>query len=65
MGGALAVHAAALNQLHTAAALCVIDVVEGSAMEALSRMRPFLSSRPQDFSSVEGFRAHTFRYQIT
>lgn len=54
MGGALAVHAVASKRLKTAVALCVIDVVEGSAMEALSRMRPFLNSRPQSFDSVEG-----------
>lgn len=53
MGGALAVHVAASNRLKAVAAVCVIDVVEGSAMEALSRMRPFLNSRPQSFESVE------------
>lgn len=54
MGGAIAVHVAASNALKVVAALCVIDVVEGSAMEALSKMRPFLNSRPQSFPSVEG-----------
>uniref|UniRef100_A0A158R4K3 Protein phosphatase methylesterase 1 n=1 Tax=Syphacia muris TaxID=451379 RepID=A0A158R4K3_9BILA len=53
MGGAIAVHVAASNALKVVAALCVIDVVEGSAMEALSKMRPFLNSRPQSFPSVE------------
>ncbi|KAK4499422.1 hypothetical protein PRZ48_009936 [Zasmidium cellare] len=32
---------------------CVIDVVEGSALEALSHMKTYLSSRPSIFSSVE------------
>lgn len=31
----------------------VIDVVEGSALEALSHMRTYLASRPSTFSSVE------------
>lgn len=32
---------------------CVIDVVEGSAIEALGHMKTYLSSRPSIFSSVE------------
>ncbi|KXT18689.1 hypothetical protein AC579_2712 [Pseudocercospora musae] len=32
---------------------CVIDVVEGSAIEALSHMRTYLASRPSIFNSVE------------
>lgn len=32
---------------------CVIDVVEGSAIEALSHMQTYLSSRPSIFSSIE------------
>ena len=34
-------------------ALCVIDVVEGSAMESLSSMQCFLSSRPKQFSTPQ------------
>ena len=54
MGGALAVHVVASNRLKKTAALCVVDVVEGTAMESLSKMRPFLESRPESFRSVEG-----------
>ncbi|KAF7195252.1 Protein phosphatase methylesterase 1 [Pseudocercospora fuligena] len=32
---------------------CVIDVVEGSAIEALSHMRTYLASRPSIFNNVE------------
>ena len=51
MGGALAVHCA-LN-IANLCALCVIDVVEGSAMDALSSMQTFLRSRPDRFQSVQ------------
>lgn len=53
MGGALAVNVAASEGIDSIIALGVIDVVEGTAMEALSSMARFLSSRPQHFSSVE------------
>jgi len=33
--------------------VCVIDVVEGTAMEALSSMQSFLRSRPRTFPSIE------------
>ena len=32
--------------------VCVIDVVEGTAMEALSSMQSFLRSRPRTFPSI-------------
>lgn len=32
---------------------CVLDVVEGSAIEALSHMKTYLASRPKTFGSVE------------
>ena len=32
--------------------VCVIDVVEGTAMEALSSMQSFLRSRPKSFQSI-------------
>ena len=32
--------------------ICVIDVVEGTAMEALSSMQSFLRSRPTTFPSL-------------
>jgi len=52
MGGALAVHVAkeCPSMIN---ALCVIDVVEGSALEALSSMQCFLSSRPKQFSTQQ------------
>lgn len=31
---------------------CVLDVVEGSALEALSHMKTYLSSRPQSFPTI-------------
>lgn len=53
MGGAIAVHVAAADQLPTIAGLVVIDVVEGTAMEALASMQSFLRSRPKQFHSLE------------
>lgn len=53
MGGAVAVHTAASGQLPTLAGLIVIDVVEGTAMEALASMQSFLRSRPKHFVSLE------------
>ncbi|XP_069747930.1 protein phosphatase methylesterase 1 isoform X2 [Narcine bancroftii] len=53
MGGAIAVHSAAKNLVPSLLGLCVIDVVEGTAMDALNSMQTFLRSRPKVFSSVE------------
>ena len=53
MGGAMAVHTAAAELLPTLCGLIVIDVVEGTAMEALASMQSFLRSRPKQFSSLE------------
>eukprot|EP00051_Salpingoeca_urceolata_P028976 m.488600 g.488600 ORF g.488600 m.488600 type:complete len:469 (+) comp25935_c0_seq1:133-1539(+) len=53
LGGAIAVHVAHAGLLPALAALVVIDVVEGSAMDALSGMVRFLRSRPQSFDTVE------------
>ncbi|XP_063981736.1 protein phosphatase methylesterase 1 [Diachasmimorpha longicaudata] len=50
MGGAVAVRAAPL--LKNLAAVTVIDVVEGTAMEALTSMQSFLRSRPSSFTSI-------------
>uniref|UniRef100_A0A1I8HYQ6 Protein phosphatase methylesterase 1 n=1 Tax=Macrostomum lignano TaxID=282301 RepID=A0A1I8HYQ6_9PLAT len=54
MGGAIATHLAysGLCPLPVCA-LVVIDVVEGSAMEALSSMRGYLASRPSRFPSLQ------------
>eukprot|EP00112_Aurelia_sp_Birch-Aquarium-sp1_P006690 Seg1733.1 transcript_id=Seg1733.1/GoldUCD/mRNA.D3Y31 product="Protein phosphatase methylesterase 1" protein_id=Seg1733.1/GoldUCD/D3Y31 len=53
MGGAIAVHVAASKLLKTLVGLVVIDVVEGTALEALSAMDGFLQSRPKAFKSIE------------
>lgn len=52
LGGAVSAHIAANNLLPTLC-LCVIDVVEGSAMDALQSMQTYLSSRPRTFKSLE------------
>ena len=62
MGGAVAVHTAASDQLPTLAGVIVIDVVEGTAMEALASMQNFLRSRPKHFPSLE--QAIEWRYKI-
>ncbi|XP_078401333.1 protein phosphatase methylesterase 1 [Cetorhinus maximus] len=53
MGGAIAVHIAAKNLVPSLVGLCVIDVVEGTAMDALNSMQTFLRSRPKVFNSIE------------
>ncbi|XP_078122444.1 protein phosphatase methylesterase 1 [Sander vitreus] len=53
MGGAVAVHTAAANHIPSLLGLCVIDVVEGTAMDALNSMQNFLRSRPKTFKSLE------------
>ncbi|KJH48124.1 hydrolase, alpha/beta domain protein [Dictyocaulus viviparus] len=53
MGGALAIHAVALNEIPNVMGLAVVDVVEGSAMDALSGMLVFLRGRPTTFDSEE------------
>lgn len=50
MGGAVAVRAAPL--ISNLCGLGVIDVVEGTAMDALASMQSFLRSRPSSFSSI-------------
>ncbi|KAK6061058.1 hydrolase, alpha/beta domain protein, partial [Cooperia oncophora] len=53
MGGALAVHVVATDEIPNVVGLVVIDVVEGSAMDALAGMRTFLRGRPSSFESEE------------
>ncbi|KAK6486426.1 protein phosphatase methylesterase 1-like [Huso huso] len=53
MGGAIAVHTAAANLVPSLLGICVIDVVEGTAMDALNSMQNFLRSRPKTFKSLE------------
>ncbi|KAI0234779.1 Protein phosphatase methylesterase 1 [Lamellibrachia satsuma] len=53
MGGAIAVHVASKKLIPSLMGLAVIDVVEGTALDALSSMQSFLRGRPKVFKSVE------------
>lgn len=53
MGGAICVHVAERDDLPTLVGVVVIDVVEGTAMEALASMQSFLRSRPSHFKSIQ------------
>lgn len=53
MGGAICVHIAHLELIPTLLGCVVIDVVEGTAMEALASMQSFLRSRPTHFKSIQ------------
>lgn len=54
MGGAIAVRTAHLPSLvQNVQGIAVIDVVEGTAMDALASMQNFLRSRPTHFKSIE------------
>jgi len=53
MGGALAVHTAAQKLIPSLIGLAVIDVVEGTAMDALTSMQSFLRGRPKTFDSMD------------
>ncbi|XP_026284611.2 protein phosphatase methylesterase 1 [Frankliniella occidentalis] len=53
MGGAVAVRAASEEFIPGLAGLAVIDVVEGTAMDALTSMQSFLRGRPNNFRSLE------------
>lgn len=53
MGGAICVHIAHSELIPSLIGCVVIDVVEGTAMEALASMQSFLRSRPQTFKSVQ------------
>ncbi|XP_060516070.1 protein phosphatase methylesterase 1 [Cylas formicarius] len=50
MGGAIAVNAS--YQIEHLVGLCVIDVVEGTALDALSSMQSILRGRPSYFRSI-------------
>ncbi|GAB0097466.1 Protein phosphatase methylesterase 1 [Sergentomyia squamirostris] len=52
MGGAIATHLVHLNIVNNLIGLTVIDVVEGTAMDALASMQSFLRSRPSYFKSI-------------
>jgi len=53
MGGAIAIHVANKDLLPTLIGLIVIDVVEGTALEALANMQSFLRGRPKNFATLE------------
>ncbi|ESO89517.1 hypothetical protein LOTGIDRAFT_234330 [Lottia gigantea] len=53
MGGAIAVHVAEKQLIPSLIGLCVIDVVEGTAMDALASMQSFLRGRPKIFKSLD------------
>lgn len=53
MGGAICVHIASLELIPSLIGCVVIDVVEGTAMEALASMQSFLRSRPQTFKNIQ------------
>jgi protein phosphatase methylesterase 1 len=52
LGGAVSAHIASQNLLPILC-LCIIDVVEGSAIDALQSMQTYLSTRPKSFTSIE------------
>ena len=64
MGGALAVHTAHRNYIKNLIGLVVIDVVEGSAMEALSSMQSFLQGRPKSFDTIEKAIEYRFDHSL-
>ncbi|KAK3788726.1 hypothetical protein RRG08_029179 [Elysia crispata] len=53
MGGAIAVHTAVRGLIPTLIGIAVIDVVEGTAMDALTSMQSFLRGRPKIFDTME------------
>lgn len=53
MGGSVVVDVAYNRQLPNVMGVVVMDVVEGSALEAIQSMDKFLSTRPTSFQSME------------
>lgn len=53
MGGALAVHTALQGEIDNLVGIVVVDVVEGTAMDALSSMQNVLRGRPKCFPSID------------
>lgn len=53
MGGAISVHIAKNLLIPSLIGLTVIDVVEGTAMDALTSMQSFLRSRPTSFKTIQ------------
>lgn len=60
MGGAIAIHSTYNGFIDNVIALIVIDVVEGTAVDALASMQSFLRSRPTSFKSIQD--AISWRY---
>ncbi|KAG5931306.1 Protein with carboxyl methyl esterase activity [Claviceps sorghi] len=71
LGGAVVTHLAHLGTLGTSLlGYAVLDIVEGSAMDALKSMQTYLSTRPAGFSSVENavdwhVRSRTIRNSVS
>ncbi|CEP11072.1 hypothetical protein [Parasitella parasitica] len=66
MGGSVVVNVACMKVLKNITGVSVLDVVEGSAIDALSSMTKILSSRPKTFNSTEqailwGIQSNTLR----
>ncbi|KAI9311112.1 Alpha/Beta hydrolase protein, partial [Dichotomocladium elegans] len=66
MGGSVVVDVAYRKLLPNVVGVCVLDVVEGSAMDALASMNRILSTRPKHFQSIEqavewGIKSNTVR----
>ncbi|XP_014252848.1 protein phosphatase methylesterase 1 isoform X1 [Cimex lectularius] len=53
LGGSIAIHAGHHPNLNSLIGLVIIDVVEGTALGALSSMQNILRGRPQSFNSIE------------
>lgn len=53
LGGSIAVHVGHHPNIQSLIGLIVIDVVEGTALGALSSMQSILRGRPQSFNSIE------------
>lgn len=53
MGGAISVHISDMELIPSLIGVTVIDVVEGTAMEALASMQSFLRSRPTHFKTIQ------------
>ena len=51
MGGAIVAKAAATDKIKKLAAVVVLDVVEGTALESLKYMMTVLTKRPQKFQN--------------
>lgn len=60
MGGAIAAKSAFTSKISNLVGIIVVDVVEGSALAALSSMHSILDNRPTSFNSLE--QAIEWRY---